>query len=364
MHAALVLARRGLGRVWPNPAVGCVLVRPDLDGRVVGRGWTQPGGRPHAETMAISAAGDLARGATAFVTLEPCAHQGETPPCADALITAGVARTVIAVGDPDARVDGSGVARLEAAGIDVTLGVQADAAADLNLGFLNRTGLGRPLFTLKSATTLDGRIATRSGDSQWITGADARAHGHLLRAQHDAVLTGIGTVEADDPSLTCRLPGMAARSPMRIVCDSRLRLSPSSILAATAHEVPTMAITVADHDNKRAARLRDLGVDILVIAADGDGRPAAGGIAQALGEHGLTRVLVEAGATLNAAFLRAGVIDRIVWFRAAKALGGDGLGAIADLGIESLGEAYTYQRLSIRECGGDVIEEYRASGED
>jgi len=361
MQAALALARRGLGRVWPNPAVGCVLVRPDLDGRVVGRGWTQPGGRPHAEAMALQAAGEEARGATAYATLEPCAHTGDTPPCADALIVAGVARVVVATGDPDPRVDGQGLARLADAGVEVSTGVLTDEATDLNAGFISRVQHGRPLFTLKTATTLDGRIATRSGDSQWITGTTARAEGHLLRAEHDAVLTGIGTARADDPALTCRLPGMADRSPVRIVCDSGLDLSPASQLATTARDIPVLLITVNGHDAGKAAALTGLGVEILCVGNDGEGRPAPMETAKALGTRGFTRVLVEAGATLTAAFMGAGLIDRIVWFRAAKAIGGDGLGAIAELGIESLGRAFTYERDGVRECGNDLIETYRAT---
>ena len=208
MRAALALARRGLGRVAPNPAVGCILVR---DGIVVGRGWTQPGGRPHAETEALRRAGAAAAGAVAYVTLEPCAHHGSTPPCADALIAAGVSRVVVAIEDPDPRVAGRGLARLTAAGISVETGVCADEAGRLNAGFLKRIEHGLPLVTLKLATSLDGKIATHAGESQWITGEDARARGHLLRAQTDAIMIGSGTAQIDNPLLTCRLPGLEDR---------------------------------------------------------------------------------------------------------------------------------------------------------
>jgi len=228
MAAALGLARRGLGRVWPNPAVGCVIVR---DGLVVGRGWTAPGGRPHAEAVALERAGDLAHGATAYVTLEPCAHHGRTPPCADALVRAGVARVVTALGDPDPRTAGEGHARLRQAGIAVAEGTGADAAEEVNAGFLKRVRHGRPLVTLKLATTLDGRIATAAGESQWITGPRARQDGHRLRAAHDAIIVGSGTALADDPGLTCRLPGLEGASPVRVVFDGRLRLSPESRIA-------------------------------------------------------------------------------------------------------------------------------------
>src|SRR5689334_20006331 len=213
MRAALALARRGLGTVWPNPAVGCVIVS---DGRVVGRGWTQPGGRPHGETEALRRAGEAARRATAYVSLEPCCHWGKTPPCVDALIAAGVRRVVVALEDPDPRVAGRGIARLRDAGVEVETGVCTEEAAEINAGFFCRLRLGRPLVTLKLATSLDGRIATRSGESQWITGPPARERSHLLRATHDAILVGTETVIADDPQLTCRLPGLADRSPVRV----------------------------------------------------------------------------------------------------------------------------------------------------
>src|SRR6266705_1008472 len=214
MRAALALARRGLGRVWPNPAVGCAIVK---DGRVVGRGWTQPGGRPHAETEALARAGGAAHGATAYVTLEPCCHSGRTPPCADALVVA-------ALEDPDPRVVGGGLARLRAAGIAVEAGLCAAEAAEINAGFFQRVRLGRPLVTLKLATSLDGRIATASGESRWITGPAARERAHLLRVTHDAILVGTDTVLADNPQLTCRLPGLGHRSPVRIAIDRELRI--------------------------------------------------------------------------------------------------------------------------------------------
>ena len=362
MTAALALARRGLGRVAPNPAVGCVLV--GADGRVVGRGWTQPGGRPHAEAEALARAGGKARGATAYVTLEPCAHTGETPPCADALISAGVARVVAAIEDPDPRTAGRGLRRLREAGIATESGVEAAAARVLNRGFLARVTRGRPLFTLKTATTLDGRIATRTGDSQWITGPEARAHGHLARATHDAVLTGIGTVLADDPALTCRLPGMAAWSPSRIVLDGHLRTPPGSALAASAGDVPVLVLTADGHDAAKADALRGRGVEIATVAADDGGRLDPVAIARVLGERGLTRVLIEAGAQVSAAFMAAGLVDRILWFRAAKAIGGDGLAALGDMGIATLAEAATYERESVVSLGPDTLETYVRPFED
>src|SRR6266853_3702784 len=260
MRAALGLARRGLGRVWPNPAVGCVIVK---DGRAVGRGWTQPGGRPHAETEALARAAAAAHGATAYVTLEPCCHWGRTPPCADALIAAGLGRVVVALEDPDPRVAGGGVARLRAAGIAVEAGLGAAEAAEINAGFFQRVRLGRPLVTLKLATSLDGRIATASGESRWITGAPARERAHLLRATHDAILVGTDTVLTDDPQLTCRLPGLASRSPVRIVLDRQLRIPPTARIIAEARQVPTWLMTLSSANPGRQKSLRAAGVEVI-----------------------------------------------------------------------------------------------------
>ena len=234
MRAALALAARGLGATWPNPSVGCVVVAPD--GRVAGRGRTGLRGRPHAETQALAAAGEAARGATAYVTLEPCSHHGQTPPCADALVAAGIARVVVAAGDPDPRVNGGGLARLRAAGVAVQAGFLEAEAQDTLAGFFSRVRLGRPLVTLKLATTLDGRIATHGGESRWITGPAARQAVHALRGRHDAVMVGADTLAADDPDLTCRLPGYAHRPTVRIVADSRLRTKLSARIVATAHQ--------------------------------------------------------------------------------------------------------------------------------
>ena len=351
MSVALNLARRGLGMVWPNPSVGCVLVR---DGRVVGRGWTQPGGRPHGETEALGRAGGLALNATAYVSLEPCAHHGETPPCADALIEAAVARVVIAAEDPDPRVAGRGMARLADAGIEVIEGICRDAALALNAGFLKRVTAGRPLFTLKMATSLDGRIATGCGHSKWITGEPARLRGHGLRADHDAVMVGIGTALADDPSLDCRLPGLAHRSPLRIVVDSHLRLPLESRLARQ----PSLILTLAGGDEARRNALRARGVEIIDVVPNGDGRVDLAAAAQALGSRGLTRVLVEGGAQLNGALLRENLADRLIWFRNPRLIGGDGLPAAVGFGVETLADAPGFRRSSIVNVGDDVMETY------
>jgi diaminohydroxyphosphoribosylaminopyrimidine deaminase/5-amino-6-(5-phosphoribosylamino)uracil reductase len=355
MAAALALAARGLGNVWPNPAVGCVLVR---DGHVVGRGWTRPGGRPHAETEALRRAGKRARGATAYVSLEPCAHQGETPPCAEALALAGICRAVVALEDPDPRVDGAGTRLLSEAGIEVDAGVCAEAAAEINAGFVMRAKRGRPLVTVKTATSLDGRIATRGGESQWITGPEARACGHALRARHDAVLTGIGTVLADDPELTCRLPGMAARSPVRVVVDSRLKLPADCKLVAGAQDIPTWVIVVAGVERDRGNALTDRGVEVIEVAADEDDEVDLAAAAEAMAARGLTRVLVEGGGVLTAALFRARLVDRVAWFRAPRLIGGDGISAAGSLDVDRLPEAPSLRRLTIAEVGDDLLETY------
>ncbi len=359
MRMALSLARRGLGRVWPNPAVGCVLVRDDLNHRIVGRGWTQSGGRPHGETEALDRAGILARGASAYVTLEPCDHQGETPPCSEALINAGVKRCVIALEDPDPRVSGAGIKRLREAGIETETGLCQDDARYLNAGFLMRVTEGRPMFTLKTATTLDGRVATARGNSKWITGGPARAFAHGLRADHDAIMIGISTALADEPSLTCRLAGLEDRSPVRIVADTSLRLTAQSPLAETTGEVPTWVITTAGADTKRRAQLENRGVMVIETEAGEDGRPDLKELARELGRRGLTRVLVESGGKLAAAMVKCGLIDRLAWFRSAKLIGGDGKGAVAAFGIDAVAEAPSFARCSIAEAGDDVFETYR-----
>jgi diaminohydroxyphosphoribosylaminopyrimidine deaminase/5-amino-6-(5-phosphoribosylamino)uracil reductase len=352
MRAALALARRGLGNVWPNPAVGCIIVK---NGRVVGRGWTQPGGRPHAETEALARAGAAARGATTYVTLEPCCHWGRTPPCADVLIAAGVRGVVIAVEDPDPRVAGGGAARLREAGLQVDTGLCEAEAGEINAGFFQRVRLGRPLVTLKLATSLDGRIATASGESRWITGAPARERGHLLRATHDAILVGTDTVLADDPELTCRLPGLGDRSPVRVALDRRLRIPPDARLIAEARDVPTWLVTLPSVDPEKQRSLRDAGVEIIAAEPDASGHLDLAVVMRRLGERGLTRLLVEGGGELAAALLRDGLIDRAVWLHAPLLLGSDGVPAVAPLGLGALAEAPGFERLSSETVGADVM---------
>lgn len=345
MRHALALAERALGCVAPNPAVGCVIVSGG--GHVIGRGRTQAGGRPHAETVALAQAGDSARGGTAYVTLEPCAHFGQTPPCADALIAAGVARVVVSVEDPDPRVKGRGLEKLRAAGIEVVTGMLEGEASALNAGFLLRVTQNRPLVTLKIARSKDGETIRKTGD-KWITGEEARRFGHLLRAKHDAILIGIGTALADDPELTCRLPGLENRSPQRIVLDTQLRLPPRSKLAATARQVPVLVMTAAQGGDA----LRAQGVELEGVAKTESGGLDLAAVLGALAQRGITRLLVEGGPTIAAAFLQADLVDRLEIFTAPIELGDDGEGE-----IEGLAAARAKARLvETRMLADDMLE--------
>ncbi len=358
MGAALTLARRGVGNAWPNPAVGCVIVN---GGSVVGRGWTQPGGRPHAETEAIGRAGDAARGGTAYVTLEPCSHWGKTPPCAEALIASGVARVFAAVEDPDPRVAGGGLARLREAGIAIESGLCSAEAAEINAGFFRRVRTGRPLVTLKLATSLDGRIATGSGESRWITGPAARERTHLLRATHDAILVGAATVLADNPQLTCRLPGLEHRSPVRVALDRNLVIPLDSCLVAEARQHPSWLITAPGSDPDRREALQQAGVEIIDAAANETGRIDLADALRLLGARGLTRLLVEGGGRLAASLLSARLVDRLVWLHAPLLLGADGVPAVGALGLMALAEATRFDLLSSETVGADLLSTYRLS---
>lgn len=355
MRAALALARRGLGTTWPNPSVGCVLVN---GGRVVGRGYTGFGGRPHAEPTALSSAGSAARGATAYVTLEPCCHWGKTPPCTDALIKAGVARVVIAALDPDKRVDSQGVAKLRQAGIQVDHGVLEQEARDDLEGFFLRVTQNRPMITLKLATTLDGKIATTTGASQWITGPEARRMAHVLRGRHDAVLAGVGTVMADDPELTCRIPGFRPTPVVRVIVDSHLRTPLSGKLAATAGAAPLWFLVRDGADPNRLAAFTDLGANILRIPSGPAGIDIPRAM-HALAEAGLTRVLVEGGGQVAASFIRAGLVDRIAWFHAPGVMGGDGWPAVQGFGLEKLAMMPRFTRTRTVALGSDMLTEFK-----
>ena len=353
MAQALALGRRGQGRCWPNPAVGCVIVR---DGRVLGRGWTGDGGRPHAETRALAQAGAGARGATAYVTLEPCAHHGQTPPCAEALAAAGIARVVAAVGDSDPRVAGQGFAILRQAGIAVTTGVLAEQAARDHAGFFLRTEQGRPMVTLKLAASLDGRIATATGQSQWITGPQARRQVHALRARHDAVMVGAGTARADDPSLTVRDLGIA-RQPVRVVVSRHLDLPLLGQLARSAAKVPLWLCHGAGADGDRIRAWEGLGARLIPCAVHGVQLDPADILAQ-LGQAGLTRVFCEGGSALAASLLEADLVDELILFTAGLGIGAEGLPAVGALGLDRLDQAPRFSLLETRAMGGDVMQHW------
>jgi diaminohydroxyphosphoribosylaminopyrimidine deaminase/5-amino-6-(5-phosphoribosylamino)uracil reductase len=331
--------------------VGCVIV---AKGRVVGRGWTQPGGRPHAEPGALAQAGGRARGATAYVTLEPCAHHGKTPPCAEALIAAGVARVVVATTDPDPRVDGGGIAKLRAAGITVDLGCCEEAALALNRGFFLRVTEGRPQVTLKLASSFDGRIATASGESQWITGPAARRHVHSLRAAHDAVLVGAGTARADDPSLTVRDLGVA-HQPVRLVWSRHLDLPLTSKLAQSAAQIPLWICCSPAANPALRAAWEGVGARLIDVPAGPGGQIEAKAALQALGAAGLTRVFCEGGGALAASLLAADQVDTLVGYSAGVALGAEGWPSLGAMGIGALSEAPRFQLVEARAIGGDVL---------
>ncbi|WP_163849401.1 bifunctional diaminohydroxyphosphoribosylaminopyrimidine deaminase/5-amino-6-(5-phosphoribosylamino)uracil reductase RibD [Pseudooceanicola aestuarii] len=347
---ALSLGRRGLGRTAPNPAVGCVITRA---GRIVGRGWTQPGGRPHAEVMALAQAGAAARGGTAYVSLEPCAHHGKTPPCAEALIAAGIARVVAPIEDIDTRVGGAGFAMLRAAGVEVTTGLRVAEAMEDHAGFLINREHGRPLVTLKLALSLDGRIATATGESQWITGPEARRQVHAMRARHDAVMVGAGTARADDPALTVRDLGIS-HQPVRLVVSRRLDLPLMGQLARTAADGTVWICHGRDADPQLIEAWQGLGARL--IAVEGRGRqvdPAP--MLTALGAAGLTRVFCEGGGALAASLLGADLVDRLVVMGAGLALGAEGQPALGAMGLDRLAEAPRFTLRDTRPCGGDVI---------
>ena len=346
MRAALALARRGESRTCPNPAVGCVIVR---NGCLMGRGWTRPGGRPHAETVALNDAGGTAAGATAYVTLEPCSHHGKTPPCADALISAGISRVVVAITDPDDRVSGQGIERLKAAGITVTTGVLGDEVASFYAAYIRHRLTGLPLVTIKLATSLDGRIALADGTSQWITSAVSRARVHLMRSRTDAIMTSAATVLADNPTLNCRLPGVEGYQPLRVVVSTGLALDPSGNLRQSLDQGPVLHL----HSDDLAPTD---GIEQIRVAAAGNGKPDLSAVMRALGKRGITSVMVEAGGRFAASLIREGLVQRLVWMRSAMLIGHDGLPAIADLGLEKLAEGHDFKRVALYPSGPDTVE--------
>jgi diaminohydroxyphosphoribosylaminopyrimidine deaminase/5-amino-6-(5-phosphoribosylamino)uracil reductase len=332
MALALILGRRGLGRTWPNPSVGAVIVK---DGMIVGRGWTQPGGRPHAEIEALRRAGAAARAATLYVTLEPCSHHGKSPPCADAVIAAGIARVVSALEDPNPEVAGAGHTRLRAGGIAVDVGLGAEEARRDHAGHIRRMRDGRPHVLLKLAASADGKAGAAGRKPVAITGERARDRVHLLRAHSDAIMIGIGTALADDPILTCRLPGMAGYSPVRVVLDSMLRLPLGSRLVRIAREVALWIVTAPQAPSGTKEALEAAGASVLTVPRV-DSRLDLAVVLHLLAERGISRLMVEAGPILATALLKADLVDEVALFRSDKVVGPDGIDALDEMPLAAL----------------------------
>lgn len=356
MQYALRLAGQGLGRCWPNPSVGCVLVK---HGQVIAAARTGDGGRPHAEALALQIAGSEARNATAYISLEPCAHHGQTPPCAQTLINAGISRVVIACGDSDPRVSGKGAAMLQDAGIAVDKGVLEAEALRINAGFFSRIHHNRPLLAMKLATSLDGRITNGKGQSQWITGPEARNHAHSLRARYDAILTGIGTVLADNPALTCRLSGMGKLSPVRVILDSQLRLPLESRLLETIDQAPIWVMTASDDSDKKN-RLEAMGAKVAQVDSGNRGIGIQAAMAWLAGQ-GITRVLSEGGAALNGSLWESGLVEKLYWFRAPVVLGDTGAPALACAVDVAPSDLQRLMREDTIPLGSDLLEIYSAA---
>lgn len=346
MARALQLAERGLYTTDPNPRVGCVIVNDDA---IVGEGWHERAGLAHAEVLALNAAGARARGATVYVSLEPCCHHGRTPPCTDALIGAGVARVVAAMQDPNPRVAGQGAARLNDAGIRVELGLLQEQARALNPGFIQRMQHGRPYVRVKHAASLDGRSALASGESQWISGTAARHDVQRWRARSSAILTGIGTVLADDPALTVRDPALTGRPPLRVVVDSRARLSAGAKLLTQAGAV---LVAVADADAARTAALRAAGAEIVVVPGT-DGQVDLTALMQVLAQREINEVLVEAGAVLSGALLHAGLVDELIVYLAPHVMGSDARGMFDIPPLAAMSERVALAISDVRAVGAD-----------
>jgi diaminohydroxyphosphoribosylaminopyrimidine deaminase / 5-amino-6-(5-phosphoribosylamino)uracil reductase len=355
MQLALTLGQRGLGRTWPNPAVGAVVVK---DGVILGRGWTQPGGRPHAEPEALKRAGDAARGATLYVTLEPCSHFGKSPPCADAIIAAGLSRVVAAIEDPNPEVAGNGFAKLRAAGIAVDVGLFAVEAAHDHAGHIRRIRDQRPHVILKLAVSSDDKIAAAGGKPVAITGEAARARAHLLRAESDAILVGIGTVLADDPLLTCRLPGMEARSPVRVVLDRALRIPGNSRLVHSARETPLWVITSELAEASAVMKLGGAGAQVIRVAPTAAAGLDPSAVLRALAERGITRLMVEGGARVASSFVAAGLVDEIWLLRGPEVIGTDGVAALDALPLGAITQSPAFKVRASETLGKDMLTIY------
>lgn len=358
MAVALRIGRRNLGRTAPNPAVGALIVRHDGDTPViVGRGWTAEGGRPHAETEALAEAGEAARGATAYVTLEPCSHHGRTPPCAGALIAAGIARVVYAIDDPDPRVSGRGRAMLEAAGVAVTSGVLREAAALDLAGYLSRIARGRPHVILKLAVSADGMIGRRGGERMIITSPPALTAVQAMRAEMDAVAVGIGTVLVDDPRLTVRLPGLAKRSPLRVIFDAAARLPLGSKLVATAREVPVAVVTGPAAPLAAKEALAEAGVRVVEVG-DGSGGVNLEEALRQLAGMEVMRILVEGGSRIASTLVGAELVDEVILFRAPVVVGPDGVRALDGYALSAIERSPRYRQIEATVVGDDQMRRY------
>ena len=351
MQHALQLARGGLGYVSPNPLVGCVIVK---DGQIVGQGYHQRFGGPHAEVYALQEAGAQAQGAVLYVTLEPCSHTGKTPPCVEAVLRAGVGRVVMALRDPNPLVAGGGLARLQAAGTPVTIGVCAAEAQGLNEAFLKYITSRRPFVTLKCAMTLDGKIATCTGASRWITGSAARQEVHRWRHATDAILVGIGTVLQDDPLLTTRLPDGSGVNPLRVIVDSTLRLLPQAQVADVT-ACRTLVATTARASGERRQQLQSQGLEVVTLPAYDDGRVDLDALWQYLGTRGIASVLVEGGATLSATLIQRRLVDKLLFFIAPKIIGGDGISVVEACGVQQMDQAIRLRDLTGQGIGEDIL---------
>ncbi|SEI22499.1 bifunctional diaminohydroxyphosphoribosylaminopyrimidine deaminase/5-amino-6-(5-phosphoribosylamino)uracil reductase RibD [Tardiphaga sp. OK245] len=360
MQLALTLGRRGQGRTWPNPAVGAVIVK---DGVILGRGWTQPGGRPHAEPVALAQAGEAARGATLYVTLEPCSHFGKSPPCADAIVAAGIARVVAAIEDPNPDVAGQGHARLRAAGIRVDVGLCAEQAARDHAGHFRRIRDKRPHVVLKLAVSPDDKIAAAGHKPVAVTGEMVRSRVHLLRAQCDAVLVGMGTVIADDPELTCRLPGMMQRSPVRVVLDRALRISGNSRLVHSARTTPLWVMTSSLSEAPAAMALGAAGTQVLRVPTTTSPPPGLDLLAvlHSLSEKGITKLLVEGGSKVAASFVAAGLVDEVWLFRGPKEIGEGGIAALDALPLSAITGSPDFVQRASETIENDTLTIYERS---
>ena len=354
MGLALALGHRSLGRAWPNPAVGAVVVKDNV---ILGRGWTQPGGRPHAETEALKAAGKAARGATMYTTLEPCSHQGKTPPCTDAIIRAGIARVVSALEDPNPEVAGQGHARLRDKGIAVDVGLAAEEARRAHIGHIRRITESRPQVLLKLAISTDGKVGAAGRKPVAITADAARTEVSLLRARNDAILVGVGTVLSDNPSLICRLPGMIDHSPVRVVLDAQLRTPLSYSMIATARETPTWVVCAPAASSMGEQVLRDKGAEVIRLEANA-GRFDIANLLKALAERGITRLMVEGGPTVAASFVKADLIDEVTLFRSPKTIGADGVDALEGLPLTALTQLPRLKSLGTMQVGADTMEHF------